>query len=796
MGEGDVHTAIIRYRPGTLTIFVDDLDTPVLSVSINIATTIALGDGEAWVGFTAGGYLNDGRDQHTILNWKFSEPAETQPPRVVGINENFSLKDYNDHATFFRGHSYLLIVDAQSWEEANAFATSLGGYITTINDSTENIYLTDLVQRLDQGTFHIGLNDQNREGNFVWANGEPVSYTNWNEGEPNDGGGGEDLVSLDPSFGYRWNDHNFSGTFIVEFDSDPIAEPPRPVETVIPAQATATPIAAATATPPSASPVQLMIALTDVGPGVGLGSAGAPVELLQQWGVGEGLFARDRDGATVNRLAESFTLASDLSYADVTILSPIPFHNSKGNFGNLTADDIVWTMEDASWITNPDSTHHQAREFSDTFDYVSKIDETTVRFGFKAFNASWAGQFLSEQAGGTAFFSKRAYDTLGEDWMLQNIVSTGPYEVERWVQNDQVLLSKVNYNHWRKNADADSIWLIAVPEQSTRRAMLEVGQAAAAEDLPSNITKSLQQDGFIADSITGKGLVHNIIFSGNYWETNHAITGEDLQRDDSAYCATDIPWVGCNIVGQQPGDMEEARNVRWALAKAIDRQLIVDAVFDGFGNPASMEYIDTTAPYFHDRWLIPYDPVSAQQHMSLTAWPTGDFEIGIWIGPEHGGVNGTGSLIMEIVGDMWRILWPNMDVQLLKASYASIRPGFVARTNSIPYAGDCAEGQVAIPFDWPHGKTETSITRGGFGCSIEIPEIAETYLNTSAQPNQAIRTQQNTALIDYLYDQMLFAGTVQVPTIITYNPQIISSWSGTPSTEATMNEFEFIEVNR
>ena len=132
----------------------------------------------------------------------------------------------------------------------------------------------------------------------------------------------------------------------------------------------------------------------------------------------------------------------------------------------------------------------------------------------------------------------------------------------------------------------------------------------------------------------------------------------------------------------------------------------------------------------------------------------------------------------------------------MKSAYSVIRPGLVGRTNTIPYAGDCDEGSTTIPFDWPHGSTETSITRGGFGCGIEIPKIAETFDKVSAESDAAKRFEYNEEMVDYLYDQMIFAGTVQVPTLVVYNPNSISGWLGTPSMFATMNEFEYIELAR
>ena len=66
----------------------------------------------------------------------------------------------------------------------------------------------------------------------------------------------------------------------------------------------------------------------------------------------------------------------------------------------------------------------------------------------------------------------------------------------------------------------------------------------------------------------------------------------------------------------------------------------------------------------------------------------------------------------------------------------------------------------------------------------------------SAESDAAKRFEYNEEMVDYLYDQMIFAGTVQVPTLVVYNPNSISGWLGTPSMFATMNEFEYIELAR
>ncbi|MDA1279782.1 MAG: ABC transporter substrate-binding protein, partial [Chloroflexi bacterium] len=303
----------------------------------------------------------------------------------------------------------------------------------------------------------------------------------------------------------------------VEVTKEVQVEVTRTVNQQVQVVVTATPIPTATAIPiaplaPAPAPVNpagtLSIAVFDVGAGTGIGSSQAPVEAMQYWGVGEGLFAMDPGGTILNRLATGFTLASDLSYVDIDIRSGVKFHNSKGDFGDFSVDDVVWTMNDGNANTNPTSIHGQAGDFAALFLSTEKIDENTARFHFNSFDLRWNGNFLNEQAQGTAFFSKTAFDTKGEAWLQENIISTGPYEVSEWVQDDRAVITKVGYNHWRKNANANTIRVIEVPEPSTRVALLRTGEVDIAGAIPLKDIRPLAESGFKAESITRAGRVH------------------------------------------------------------------------------------------------------------------------------------------------------------------------------------------------------------------------------------------------------------------------------------------------
>jgi hypothetical protein len=106
------------------------------------------------------------------------------------------------------GHTYLLL-EPSSWTAAEARAVELGGHLATVRSDEENVYIFNEIRGFD-GSFRrvwIGLNDVANEGTFVWSSGEPVTFTNWGAGEPNNAGGVENFVQI-PWFSQLWNDNS------------------------------------------------------------------------------------------------------------------------------------------------------------------------------------------------------------------------------------------------------------------------------------------------------------------------------------------------------------------------------------------------------------------------------------------------------------------------------------------------------------------------------------------------------------------------------------------------------------
>lgn len=124
----------------------------------------------------------------------------------------------------FGGHSYGLTNVSGDWFSAEAQAVSAGGHLVAINSAAEQNFLTTafLSSPNDRSIYWIGINDSAVEGLYVWSNGDPVGFTNWHSGEPNDFGGNEDFGAINWKFaedpignaGFQgsWNDVPLNGT--------------------------------------------------------------------------------------------------------------------------------------------------------------------------------------------------------------------------------------------------------------------------------------------------------------------------------------------------------------------------------------------------------------------------------------------------------------------------------------------------------------------------------------------------------------------------------------------------------
>jgi len=505
-------------------------------------------------------------------------------------------------------------------------------------------------------------------------------------------------------------------------------------------------------------------------------------------GVGESPFMTTWDNYETPMLVESYELASDLSGVTMHLRRGVKFHK---DWGEMKAEDMAWVMNRTNPALNPESIATSASTITALFGDtpIEVVDEYTIYGEFANFDVRWASFLLNNEGQLTTIATpKRAFDEMGEDWMKKNFIGTGPFQVVEWKEDLSGIIEKVPYDHWLKNPEVERLTIVAVPEEATRIAMLQTGEADIAYIAPKDITRMAKLGYLEVDS--GAGTQEGVFFAGNVWDDINAQTGQSLMEtiNQSGVFAREMPWVGNpwtpDDSDNPPGidDMEQARLVRTALATSVDRDAIIEYTLEGIGTPVYVDWFSTLSPYWDDKWKYEYDPNGAEQLLDQAGYPRGSsgyrFEIALFVGPELGGGEGPGGEIGDAIGGYWEKI--GVKTPVLKYAYAVYRPGVVSRSTVTPYLTSCDEGVETWPWDWPKGLVATTLTRGGFSCGYESREILEWYLQSSKEPDKDKRVQINNQVIEYLHHWALQPGYVSVPEARFVNPKSIREWTMQP----------------
>uniref|UniRef100_F7CIY3 C-type lectin domain-containing protein n=1 Tax=Monodelphis domestica TaxID=13616 RepID=F7CIY3_MONDO len=104
-----------------------------------------------------------------------------------------------------------------SFDEAVDICNKAGAIVASPKSKAENQAIQDILSRYKKSAF-LGMTDRKTEGKFVYQTGEPLVYSNWKSGEPNNKGGGENCIEMVPSG--KWNDMPCEESFltICEFE--------------------------------------------------------------------------------------------------------------------------------------------------------------------------------------------------------------------------------------------------------------------------------------------------------------------------------------------------------------------------------------------------------------------------------------------------------------------------------------------------------------------------------------------------------------------------------------------------
>lgn len=487
--------------------------------------------------------------------------------------------------------------------------------------------------------------------------------------------------------------------------------------------------------------------------------------------------ARASDGtATIEpMLATDFALDPSLEFGVFTLREGVQFH---GGWGEMTAEDVAFSFNDANSVTNPESIHGQAGDFAPLISSMEPVDRYKVQLNYRNFDSRGMLHRFSIFWQTAAIVSNEVFKANGVEGMQDIYVGTGPFVVDEWTQNKGAFLSAFPdyYATGEGNIGpfVQEVQWLEIPSGSTRRAMLETEEAQigriSTKDFPQMIQK-----GFEVQKGGDHNVMRDISFVGNYWDEFSGLTGAKLDRDRDV----SVPWIGNpfenGAYSEDTPSMQNSRLVRNGLAHAIDREALLENLIAGLGFVNHQAYLSINSPFYKEEWNWDLDYGVAQQMLNDAGWSDG-FEMDLWVG--------TDELISEVgesVGAAWQQNL-NVEVNLIKTAYSTYRPGLVSRTNKTPGVTICGdENHSNFPYDWAHGFVVSSISAGGYGVGQEIPYATETYLAMAGEPDLAKRQE----LAENFYNQNRFwancVGIFEEPFWPMFNPALIEGWDMRPN---------------
>ena len=143
----------------------------------------------------------------TLIKNSFSAPKDPTDPATYNLPADYIYTELEFGSFFYKAHGRLW------WSRADSTCRADGARLPVPRSLQESNFYASL--RGNQ--VWLGVNDKAKEGTWADNEGNPVSWTLFGPGEPNNAGRGEDVAHIN---GFKWNDasgENFRETICVYY---------------------------------------------------------------------------------------------------------------------------------------------------------------------------------------------------------------------------------------------------------------------------------------------------------------------------------------------------------------------------------------------------------------------------------------------------------------------------------------------------------------------------------------------------------------------------------------------------
>jgi dipeptide transport system substrate-binding protein len=324
-------------------------------------------------------------------------------------------------------------------------------------------------------------------------------------------------------------------------------------------------------------------------------------------------------------LAESWTASADGLTYTFKLRPGVKFHSSDKfkPTRDFNADDVLFSYNRMADPKHPLHTTAQGQTYAyfedmgmkDIVDHVEKVDPMTVKFVLKKpeapFLANMAMDFASVLSAEYADKMKAAGTIEIFD---KDPIGTGPFQFVSY-QKDAVIRYKAFDAYWGGRPKIDNLVYAITTDASVRYAKLKTGECHVMA-FPKPADVALMKNDPNITLVQKEGL--------------------------------NVGYIAFNVE-KKPFDN---KLVRQALNMAVNKKAILDAVFQGAGQPAKNPIPPTLWSYNDKVHDYAYDPAKAKEMLAKAGYPNGA-EVELWYLPVTRPYNPDGKRMAELIQSDW-----------------------------------------------------------------------------------------------------------------------------------------------
>lgn len=325
-------------------------------------------------------------------------------------------------------------------------------------------------------------------------------------------------------------------------------------------------------------------------------------------------------------LAERWDVSEDGKVYTFHLRHGVKFH-ANAQFTptrEFNADDVLYTFDrqrDADnpyhKLSNASYEYFSALGLGPLIEKIEKVDDYTVRFTLTSANVTFLPSIALDYLSILSLEQTEKMVAAGTPELIdQAPVGTGPFVLEAYAQDSQIRYA-ANKDYWNGAPKIDTLVFAITPEPTVRVTRLTANECQVAAPPPPGAVAELRNDPDV---------------------TVYNLEGQN------------IGILGFNV---EHKPLDDAR-IRLALAKAVNRQAIVEAVYQGAGTVAGSVVPPAQLGAAKDAG-IDYDPEGAKALLK-EAGHEGDISVALWAMPVSRPYNPNARRMAEMIQADWNAI--------------------------------------------------------------------------------------------------------------------------------------------